>query len=400
MTFSFYKLWISQILSQVAANMLAFVLIIRVFETTGSSIAVGLLMAIYTLPSLILGIFSGVFVDRWSKWRVLLLTNILQSLAILSFLGVGQKIWPVYTLIFLYSLIDEFYSPAEASMLPLLMPAEKLPAANSLFFLTANGALIVGYGIGGPVVRFFGPRAPFLLGSLFLALAGGATYFLPRDQSNHRGNNGLEGFWEELKEGFVYIKSRKRMLYSFLFYNATQVVIVSVAILFPQFSKEVLKINLYDAGMFLVIPAGLGALSATLLLRQLLKILGRRRTVLGALFGAGILILLLALVVIRIFPPTIPTAVVLYLLGSCMVLVTAPVITFLQENTPFEFRGRILGGLNAIITWSAGLPVLLSATIADLFGVRQILTLIGLIILVAGVYLTREEFMTLSPKED
>lgn len=381
--------------------MLAFVLIIRVFEATGSSIAVGLLMAIFTLPSLILGIFTGVFVDRWSKRKILVMTNLLQALVILSFLGVGEKIWPIYTLIFLYSLVDEFFNPAEASLLPTLVSKKQLPAANSLFFLTVHGALIVGYSIGGPVIRFFGPRAPFLLGSVFLGLAALVVSFLPHDRSNNKNNhNGFEGVWEELKEGYLFIKKRKKILYPFLFYNATQMIVVSTAVLFPQFSQEVLKIDLYDAGMFLVIPAGLGALSATLLLGRVIPLFGRRLTILGALLGAGISILGLALLVAKISPPTYPAAIILYLLGLFMVLVTAPVIAFLQESTPFDFRGRIFGGLSAIVTWSVGLPVLLSATIADLFGVTRVLTIAGLITLAIFFYLRREEFMNLSLKEN
>lgn len=388
-------------MSQVTANMLAFVLIIRVFEATGSSVAVGLLMAVFTLPSLILGVFAGVFVDRWSKRRVLVITNLLQSLVILLFLGVGQKIWPVYTLIFMYSLVDEFFNPAEASLLPSLVSKKQLPTANSLFFLTVHSASIIGYSIGGPLVRFVSPKAPFLLGSIFLGLATLAAYFLPRDYGNSQNNhNGFEGVWEELKEGFVFIKNRKKILYPFLFYNATQMVVVSTAILFPQFSQEVLKINLYDAGLFLIVPAGLGALSATLILSRIIPVLGRRLTVLGALLGSGASILGLALLVANISPPTYLAAAMLYLLGFCMVLATAPVIAFLQESTPFDLRGRIFGGLSAIVTWSIGLPVLLSATIADLFGVTRVLTMIGVIILAAAFYLRREEFVNLSLRRD
>lgn len=381
--------------------MLAFVLIIRVFEVTGSSVAVGLLMAVFTLPSLVLGIFAGVFVDRWSKRQVLLLTNVLQSLVILLFLGVGQKIWPIYTLIFMYSLVDEFFNPAEASLLPTLVPKKQLPTANSLFFLTVHSASIIGYSLGGPLIRFIGPKAPFLLGSLFLGLAALSVYFLPHDRAVNKNNhNGFEGVWEELKEGFMFIKNRKKILLPFLFYNSTQMVVVSAAVLFPQFSQEVLKIDLYDAGLFLIIPAGLGALTATTFLSRILPVFGRRLTILTALLGSGLSVLGLSLLVPNFAPPTYPAALILYFLGLCMVLLTAPVIAFLQESTPFDFRGRIFGGLSALVTWSVGLPVLLSATIADFFGTTRALTLIGLLVLALFFYLRREEFMNLSLRGD
>jgi MFS family permease len=144
----------------------------------------------------------------------------------------------------------------------------------------------------------------------------------------------------------------------------------------------------------------LGALTATALLSRILPVFGRRLTILAALLGSGLSVLGLSLLVPNFSPPTYPAALLLYFLGLCMVLATAPVIAFLQESTPFDFRGRIFGGLSAIVTWSVGLPVLLSATIADFFGTTRVLTLIGLLILALFFYLRREGFMNLSLRRD
>ena len=98
----FLKLWISQTLSQLTANMLNFILIIKVYEATASTVAVGLLLALYVAPSLFLGLFAGAFIDLWSKRKVLLLTNLSQSLIVLLYLGVGVKVWPIYSIVLLY----------------------------------------------------------------------------------------------------------------------------------------------------------------------------------------------------------------------------------------------------------------------------------------------------------
>lgn len=400
MTFNFYKLWASQILSTTTANMLAFVLIVRVFEATHSSIAIGLLLAVYTLPSLLLGIFAGVFVDRWSKRKVLILTNFLQALVILIFLGMGDSIWPIYTLVFLYSLVDEFYNPAQTSFLPSLVPKEKLATANSLIFLTLNGALIAGYGIGGPVMRHWGDRAPFVLGSTALFLAGISAFLLPHDApKKNNQNNGFEGVWEDLKEGILFIRKRRKVMYSFLFFALVQMMIASTGVLFPSFATDVIKIDLTESAIYLVIPAGVGALVGSLFLSRILPVLGRRRTILLAKFTASVTFLMLGFVVPLTSNPKNFAPPLLGLLGLCVVLITAPVLAFLQEITPFDFRGRVFGGLSALMTWGSWIPIFVSATVTDLFGVTWTLALIGLAVFIMGAALSRGKYTNLSLQE-
>lgn len=402
MTLDFYKLWASQIFSQVTANMLAFVLLIRVFELTRSSTAVGLVMFVFTLPSLLLGLFAGVLVDRWNKRTVLVLTNVLQGLVILMFLFIGDKLWPIYTLVFLYSVIDEFFTPAESSLMPLLVHKKDLPTANSLFFFTANSALFVGYSIGGPLFKYFGLRETAAVGAAFLFLAALATLFLPRKEplNNHHSGNNVEGVIKDFKSGFDFVRRRKKILYPFLFYNGMAMLVVSTVVMFPQYATEILKVSLGNSGLVLVIPAGLGALSGAVLVGRLIPCLGRRLTILAALLVSALVIFALAGVVPYVSFRVVLAALLIYVVGMMMILATAPVLSFIQEYTPHGFRARVLGSLSATATWSGGLPVLISATLADILGVRKVLLLIGVAVLVAIYYLRKEKYMNLSLRED
>ncbi len=135
----FLKVWTSQFFSQLTANMLNFVLIVKIYEATQSTVAIGIFLAIYAAPSVFLGLFSGAFIDLLSKRKVLLLTNLSQALIVLLYLGIGNKIWPIYTIVLLYSICDEFFTPAEASTIPAIVKKENLPAANTLFLFTLHG---------------------------------------------------------------------------------------------------------------------------------------------------------------------------------------------------------------------------------------------------------------------
>src|SRR3990172_4810954 len=92
---SFLYLWLAQALSQTALNALLYILLIRVEEWTGSSTAVGALILSFIVPSVVIGVVAGVFVDRAQKKTVLLITNLLRALIVATFLVLAHNFWLV-----------------------------------------------------------------------------------------------------------------------------------------------------------------------------------------------------------------------------------------------------------------------------------------------------------------
>src|SRR5438034_788831 len=79
----FLNLWLAEIFSQIAMNMVNFILIILAFELTKSNTAVSGVVISYTIPAIIFGVIAGFFVDRWEKINVLFLTNIIRVFLLL-----------------------------------------------------------------------------------------------------------------------------------------------------------------------------------------------------------------------------------------------------------------------------------------------------------------------------
>src|SRR3990172_12435714 len=78
----FKYLWMSQIFSQVAINMMNFLILIRLFNHTGSTLAVSFLWISYALPTILVGPIASAMVDIVDKRKVLILTNLGQFLVI------------------------------------------------------------------------------------------------------------------------------------------------------------------------------------------------------------------------------------------------------------------------------------------------------------------------------
>src|SRR5579872_6703653 len=84
---SFFFLWLAEVFSQIAMNMMNFILILVAFSLTNSNTAVSGIVLSFTIPAIFFGILAGVFVDRWNKKYVLFATNAIRVflLVVLAF---------------------------------------------------------------------------------------------------------------------------------------------------------------------------------------------------------------------------------------------------------------------------------------------------------------------------
>jgi MFS family permease len=392
---NFLKLWLSQALSQLTSNMLNFILIVRIYEATGSTVAVGLLLALYVAPSLFLGLFAGAFVDLWSKRKILTYTNLAQALIVLLYLGVGSKVWPIYSIVLLYSLCDEFFNPTQAAALPYLVKKEHYPAANSFFFFTMHGAFLIGYSIGGPLIKVLGMRSPFLLASFFLWMATLATFLLPKDKPKRKWNieKGFSEIADDIKEGYQFIKNEPRVLIPIGLYVLTQILLATVVILFPSYSQHVLGIDIRDAGLVLILPAGLGAILGSLFVERTIRKLGKRVLITSGIFGSAFGLLSMSLIVPLIKSNSWLAFFTMVILGMAAIMVNIPAQTLLQENTPHHIRGRVFGVLGALVTIAAAIPVFVTAALVDIMGVIWIVFSISIITFVLGFLSLRKKYV-------
>jgi MFS family permease len=391
---NFQKLWGSQILSQITLNLINFVIILRIFEASHSTVAVSLVWIFYAIPAILLGPFSGTIVDLVEKRKALIWTNFSQAVIVLCYLLIKQKIWPIYTIVFLYSLVNQLYIPAEASTLPGVVPKKLYPSANGIFMFTMYGTFLVGFSLAGPLVRLVGKEMPFFFSSLLLGLAAVSVALLPSGMRGERkGVRGIQEFWDKVKDGYLFIKEETAVLFPLILIVLSQIIVGILAVLIPSFATEILSIDLLDAGLVLVSPAGLGALIGAQGVVWALKRIRKKKVISFGLFLATLGLLCFSLIIPNLPFFKTPIAIIAaWLLGISFVSLIIPTQTLIQETTPKEFRGRVFGVLGFMITVAAILPVLLTATIADLLGVTWIMFIISLVIGIIAVYSLGEPY--------
>ena len=396
---NFTKLWLSQGLSLLTSNMLNFILMIKIFEATGSTVAVGLYLALYTLPSVFLGLFAGAFIDLWSKRKILILTNAAQALVVLLYLGASDKIWPIYSIVLLYSMCDEFFLPAQASTLPAIVSKKQLSRANSLFMMTMQATFLIGFTIGGPIIRLLGNQGPFILASLFLMVSALSVYFLPKDKPadeikfSKNFDENFEKIISQIREGYSFIRKERKILIPLVIYVLIQVVMAIVTILFPVISQKLLAVDIRDAGLILITPLGFGMIAGMFALNRIIDRMGKRISIAIGSFLAilGVLGIVIAAPAVKLKIPVACFST--FLLGISMVFSLVPTQTLLQENTPFKVRGRVFGILGALTTIALAVPVFVSAALVDILGPIWAIGLICVILSTIGILSARKKYV-------
>jgi MFS family permease len=382
---NFLYIWISQIFSQLTINIMNFVFLIKLFEVTGSAISTSLLWVAYSLPAMLIGPFASATVDLVDRRKMLIITNLLQSITILLYgIASKQNIFLLYEVVFIYSLINQFYVPSEAATMPSVLHKENLTHGNSLFFITQQGSLVLGFAVAGLIYGLLGFNNTLFVCSFFLFIAFVSTLFLPRLAQNNtipkKFETAVIGFFKHISNGYEFIKSERKVLTPFLlmigFEVALQVTIVQV----PAIAKEILLIPLTTAGIFILVPAGIGAITGALTMPKFLKNNIRKKQVVdAALLSVGIAIFLLTFIIplFSYWPRVILSVLSFLVIGFSFVGIVVPSQTFLQESTPENLRGRVFGNFWFLVTIASVVPVIFSGSIVEILGIKFLLLILS-----------------------
>jgi MFS family permease len=265
-----------------------------VYRLTGSAFLLGFVGFVGQLPLFLFTSFAGVYIDRWNRYRLLIVTQILamvqaSALALLTLTGYIE-VWHIFVLSAFLGLINAFDMPARQSFVIDMVGQEKedLPNAIALNSFMVNGARLVGPFFAGLAVAGFGEGICFLLNALsFLAIVVALLAMeSPAKSRVARKTRALSG----LAEGYRYAFGFPPIRYVLIVLSLVSLMGMSYQVLMPIFAKAMLRGGPSTLG-FLMAAAGIGALASAGNLASRKRTAGIERfIVLGsALFGMGLI---------------------------------------------------------------------------------------------------------------
>ncbi|MEK7592334.1 MAG: MFS transporter [Patescibacteria group bacterium] len=402
---SFRFLWFGQIASQFAVNTMLFVLALRVYERTGSNAAVSGLFLAYGIPAVLFGMVAGTLVDYFDKKKILVTCDILRAFLVVLLLFTSEHVWVVYLITFLNALITQLYVPAEAPLIPKLVPEHLLLSANSLFSFTFYTSLAVGSIAAGPLLRALGPHIIFALisGMFFLA-----AYFESRVKTVEVNVGSfsrvmtkspamiLSRVYGSLVEGISYVRSRDKLREALTLLTGTQIIISILGILGPGFADRVLSLDIHDASVVIMAPVVFGIIAGALWIGSRGEKENSKKLISTGVLSAGVILLLLSLIVflsylLRFSDTKTPvyisllSFVLFFLLGIANSMLDVPANSLLQSESEGVLRGRVYGMLTAAVGGIGILPVVIGGLLADTIGIGKVIFLLGICIVLYGI---------------
>jgi len=399
----FRNLWFGQILSQTAANSLLFVLSISLYQATNSNTAVSLIFIVYGIPALIFGLAAGTITDKINRKHSLFFCDISRAILTLSLFLFPVHIFIIYILMFINSIITQFYVPSEGPTIPELVPANKLMTANSLFSFTYYTSLAMGSILAGPLIKIFGNKGVYI----FLAgLFGLASFFIyhikmPTHTKIISLNREIytilyviKRFIANYREVVRILKSSRQTIDALIILISTQIVMAILGTLGPGFADRVLGIDLRDASILITGPAIFGIIIGAVSVGAASEKIKPDRLISFGLVAGGVILFAVSIisapfwmyyispdmhVILRVI-----TIVLFFILGLANGIIDVPANSKLQQSTPENLRGRIYGILAASVGGIGILPVIAGGIMADTIGINNVFLLLSIVLVFYG----------------
>jgi MFS family permease len=423
----FLLLWLAQLSTQVGGNMVIYGLTILINASYHSNSAVGALFLSFLVPAIVFSAIAGVFVDRVDKRHMLVVTNIIRGFAYGAVVLVGNNLLMLYLLMVLVSTVTTFFGPAEASMIPALVPKKQLLAANGFFTLTMNVAFALGFALLGPfVIALASAQTLIVIVAALYFVAAAFCWTLPSDdearsdavdpgQTVADAERAVETMLGQFVEGIAYIRSHHNVAWSLSYLGITGALVGILGTLGPGFAEKTMGLGAKDFAL-IVLPLGLGIVMGILVLNSYGKYLPRRHTIDAGMIVMGVLLVLLACAnpisgflqdravssglaeASRVVSLLALVMSIAFLVGAAYVVVAISAQTQLQEDLPEDVRGRVFGVLGMLVSIASLAPIIIVAPLADLVGREPVILAAGIIVFAWGVASTRSRLA--SPLSD
>lgn len=356
-----------------------------IYRLTGSAWMLGVIGFLGQIPTFLMGPFAGVWVDRWSRHRTLVWTQVLsmaQSFALgaLAFSG-HIAVWHVAVLSVAQGIINAFDTPArQAFLIELVEDRSVLANAIALNSTMVNMARLIGPSLGGILIAAVGEGWCFTLdGISYVAVI--ASLLMMRLGAQPTRHPEEENLWRELQEGFGYVTRSVPIRAILLLLAVVSLVGMPYAVLLPIFASQVFHGGPHTLGL-LMAATGVGALAAALSMaaRRSILGLGRRIGLAATLFGAALLVFS--------FSRSLPLSLLmLFAVGFAMMQHMASSNTILQTISDPGKRGRVMSYYTMAFMGMTPFGALFGGAMAARFGAPCALAVSGVVCLAcAGIY--------------
>ncbi len=373
---SFRALFLATLGSGLGTGIAVIALTVDVYDRTGSGTWVAALLIADFLPMLAIGLLLGPVVDRFSRRRVMVASD-LTRLAVYCALPFAGSPAVVVALAGVAGLATGFFRPAVYAGMPNLVAERDLPQANGLFQTIENLTFLVGPLLGGLLLALSGADLAYWLNAVTFAVSAALIVKIP-DRLLQSAPAGTQGHWRDLAEGFDVVRRSRALMTVLVTWTVVMLANGGVNVAEVALAKAVFGAGNLGLGL-LMASAGLGLVLGSITAGGWLG----RRTV-AEVYGGAIALMALGITATALSPNVWVGAlfVVVSGYGNGVAGVCNPLLV--QRGAPDRLRGRAFTVVMSVNFAMLGVGMAVAGPLTDGFGARWVWGGAGAVFLVAA----------------
>lgn len=381
----FAIIWTGQFLSILTSSIVNFAIILWLSLETGSAEVLAFATMAALLPQSVLGLFTGIFIDRWKRKRVMIMADSFIAfctliLAVLFYFDLA-KISHIYVLLALRSVGSAFHMPAMQASVPLLAPKSELMRIAGINQVIQSVCNIAGPALAGLFITMMKMTNILLLDVAGAAFACLSLCFVFIPDPSHEERNSELHLWREAKEAIMEVRNQYGLSWLFLLSILATFVIMPVSVLFPLMTLNHFAGNAFQVSLVEVSWGG-GALLAGALLGLKKYRWNEILLINGMYIALGLTFLFSGLLPVSGF---IWFAVLTALGGVCGSLYFATFTTVIQSRIDPGVMGRVFSFYMSFSMLPSMIGLLSTGFLADSIGLGNTFIISGGFLCLIGI---------------
>ncbi|WP_192929837.1 MFS transporter [Alkaliphilus serpentinus] len=380
---TFFQIYIGQTFSLLSSSVVQFSIIWWITITTGSPIAITIASVVGLLPQAILGLFAGVWIDRYNRKLIMITADILvatSSLALFILFILGyESIIIVYVTLFLRAIGETFHKPALQAIIPSLVPKAELTKAGGMGQMVNSATNILGPMLGALIMSITTLPFAMLLDVIgaFMAVLTLAGISVPTSKSKSEHPPILK----DIKEGFQAFRSNKVLIRLALPMLITTIIFVPIGTFFPIMVQSFFNGTAWHNGLVQTL-FGVGMLISAMIigitggLKKQFLMIGLSSSILGlCAFIIGFLTSNLFFVF----------CIVIFIIGCMGMGFSIPFTAYVQKSIDDKHLGKVLSLITSVMSFAAPVSMFIAGPVSEIIGIDNWMKIAGITMIICGL---------------
>jgi MFS family permease len=377
---NFGLLWFGQMISQIGDRIFSIAVMWYILDITDSAKSASYVMFFSVVPIIILACFSGVIVDRFNKKNIIVFSDIIRGILIISmsFLYFQNLLltWHVYLFLFLSGCVTALFNPAISASIPFIVDDEKIDKAMAYQSSLRDMSTIFGAGIGGILISTIGIGWSFFVNGASYIFSAFAEMPIKIKKTIKTHEN---SFFLDMKQGFEFVYKNitlKKMLILFMimnFFGPPVILIIPIIVKRSFFGVEWFA--------YFEIALAIGSITGAVSVSFLSKRFNIKNIITLNMILSGVFLGLLGVTATKsgIF-------LLQFLLGFVLACININLMIIFQKITPDYIKGRFFSILETVSCLIVPLSFLVSGNTIERFGYQNNLYVMGVAIVLSSIY--------------